>query len=112
MELALGASDAMASCIRFDVTILADMPVAFEGTASAVDGADVTLTVDHWYKGGDATTVTLHGHEGAVALLGGFPFEVGRQYLITATDGNVNFCGYSGEATPDLQSAFDQAFSG
>jgi hypothetical protein len=46
------------------------------------------------------------------ALIDGFDFEVGQQYLITAAEGTVNFCGYSGPATPELTAAFDQAFAG
>jgi len=34
---------------------------------------------------------------------------VGQKYLITAAEGNVNFCGYSGPATPELTAAFDAA---
>jgi hypothetical protein len=45
-----------------------------------------------------------------VALEGGVEFADGQTYLVTATDGTVNGCGYSGLATPELQSAFDSAF--
>ena len=48
--------------------------------------------------------------EGLEALIGGVTFEPGQQYLITATDGVVNYCGFSGPATPELQALFDQAF--
>jgi hypothetical protein len=44
------------------------------------------------------------------ALIAGFPFEVGAQYLITAYDGNVNYCGFSGPSTPEFRAAFEQAF--
>lgn len=39
-------------------------------------------------------------------------FEVGSSYLITAAQGTVNFCGYSGTSTPDLVAAFDTDFGG
>jgi hypothetical protein len=112
LELSLGNSSAISSCIMFDVAILADMSPAFAGTATAVEGDAVTLDVDHWYAGGDAATVLLHGSDGSPALIDGFTFEPGAHYLITAADGNVNFCGYSGLATPELTAAFDQAFGG
>ena len=51
LQLSLGEGDAMASCLPFEVGILADMPTAFEGTVTAVDGDRVTLTVDRWYTG-------------------------------------------------------------
>jgi hypothetical protein len=112
LELSLGDSNAMAMCIVFDVDILADMSPAFAGTATAIDGETVTLSVDRWYAGGDAATVQLNATPGMQALIDGFDFEVGQQYLITAANGTVNFCGYSGLATPELTAAFDQAFGG
>ena len=111
LELSLGDSDATSMCMMFDVAILADMSPAFAGTAIAVDGDTVTLDVDRWYTGGDAGTVVLHGTGGSAAL-DGMTFETGQRYLITAAQGNVNFCGFSGPATPELTSAFDQAFGG
>ena len=110
LELSLGASDPMAMCIMFDTAVLAGMSPAFAGTATAVDGETVTLSVDRWYTGGDASTVVLEGASGSPALIDGFEFVAGQQYLITAAEGNVNFCGYSGLATPELTAAFDAAF--
>ncbi|MEQ8840245.1 MAG: hypothetical protein RIB98_04640 [Acidimicrobiales bacterium] len=111
LELDLGADDPMASCLRAEPEILAEMSPAFAGTATAIEGETVTLTVDRWYAGGDdATTVELQAQPGMEALIAGFSFEVGEQYLITATDGTVNFCGYSGPATPEFLAFFDEAF--
>ena len=111
LELSLGSDNALASCIMFDVAILRDMPVAFEGTVTSVDGVRGTLSVDHWYRGGDTAEVALTGEsQDMVSLIGAFPLEVGKSYLVTATDGNVNFCGYSGPATPELRGYFDEAF--
>jgi hypothetical protein len=50
-----------------------------------------------------------HEHSGLTA---GFEFVVGEHYLITASDGNVNFCGYNGVGAPELTAAFDAAFPG
>ena len=110
LELNAAREDAMASCIMFSVEELARAPLAFEGTATAVDGDTVTLTVDEWFKGGDAGQVVLNAPPDLVALIGGIPFEVGRQYLITAYDGNVNYCGFSGPSTPEFRADFEQAF--
>lgn len=112
LELSLGAGDSLASCIQFDVAALAQMPVAFAGTATAVDGDAITVAVDHWFRGGDAAAVQLSAPQGMEALIGGIAFAEGDQYLITATDGNVNYCGFTGPATPELRSAFDEAFAG
>jgi len=46
------------------------------------------------------------------ALIGGIDFVEGEQYLITASEGNVNYCGFSGPATPEYRSAFEEVFSG
>ncbi|MDH5420326.1 MAG: hypothetical protein OEY55_00820 [Acidimicrobiia bacterium] len=111
LQLSLGEDNALASCIMFDVAILREAQIAFEGTVTSVDGAQGTLVVEHWYKGDDADAVVLTGgSEDMVSLIGAFPLEVGSSYLITATDGNVNFCGYSGPATPELRGYFDEAF--
>lgn len=101
------------SCIPFDVAVLRDMPVAFAGTVSAVSDTAVTISVDHWYRGGSADTVTLdQPGSGVPVSIDGVDFRTGERYLVTATNGNVNGCGYSGPATPDLERAFADAFGG
>jgi hypothetical protein len=110
LELNAGGEDPMAMCIVFSVEELAKAPVAFEGTVTSVEGETISLTVDEWFKGGDAGQVVLHAPAGMEALIGGVPFEAGGQYLITAYDGNVNYCGFSGPSTPELRSAYEEAF--
>lgn len=112
LELSADGGDALASCLPVQADILADMSPALMATVTSVDGDTVTLDIDRWYAGGDADTVNLHANSGLEALIAGVDFEVGRHYLITATDGSVNFCGYSGLATPELTAIFDQAFPG
>lgn len=103
-----------ASCILFSVDILRGMSTAFAGTVSEVDTSHVVLTVDHWYKGGTQTEVSIARPDGTgtPSLEGGVAFEKGKRYLVTATDGTVNGCGYSAEATPELEQSFAQAFGG
>ncbi|MEX2375386.1 MAG: hypothetical protein WD942_07335 [Dehalococcoidia bacterium] len=110
MELGAGGGGAMASCMAFDPAVLRDMPVAFEGTATDVDGERVTLEVDHWYQGGNGDRVVLIASEGLEALIGGITFEEGETYLISASTGHVRYCGYSGEATDELRAGFEAAF--
>jgi hypothetical protein len=112
LELSLGDGGAMASCMVFDVEFLRELPVAFEGTVTGVDGESVTLTVDRWFKGGDAATVELTAPAGMEALIGGIEFVEGEQYLITAAEGSVNYCGFSGPATPEFRASFEEAFVG
>ena len=114
LRLALPAADATASCLPFEVRYLADMSPAFAGTAVDVSEDSVVLDVDRWYTGGDAGQVVLEAPGGAAAAALGYgvDFEQGERYLVTAANGTVNGCGYSGPATPELQQAFEQAFAG
>lgn len=112
LELNAGGEDAFASCIAFSPEELDRVAeLAFAGTVTAVDGEVVTLTVDRWYRGGDSTSVQLNAPAGMEALIGGIPFEVNGQYLISAQGGNVNYCGFSGVDTPDYRAGFEAAFA-
>ena len=110
MELAAGGEDSMMSCIMFSTEQLATAQVAFEGTVVSSEGPVVTLDVDTWYTGGDTDQVVLNAPQGMEALIGGMEFEVGGTYLISAYDGNVNYCGFSGPSTPEFKAAFEEAF--
>jgi hypothetical protein len=105
-----GGGPTMASCIMFEINFLREMPVAFGGTVTSVQPDKVTVAVDHWYKGGTADEVTVAVREPGTVALDGVEFTEGQKYLITATDGNVNTCGFSGPATPELTRSFEQAF--
>ena len=111
-----GGGPVMNSCIMFDVSILADMPVAFSGTVTDRTDTTATVSVDRWYKASSAGETDLVTFalptEGLVAFEGGVDLVAGQRYFITATDGNVNGCGYSGPATPELEAAFNEAFPG
>jgi hypothetical protein len=110
LELALPATDTMGMCVPFSVDVLADMSPAFAGTAVDVSGNRVVLDVERWYTGGDAAQVVLNAPPSGVLLGGQIDFREGERYLITAAEGTVNVCGFSGEATPELEAAFEQAF--
>ena len=107
LELTAPGDNVAQMCIQISPELLADMQVAFKGTVQTSENGIVTLTIDQAYKGTDAQVATLVAPEGMEALIGGVTFEPGQQYLITATDGVVNYCGFSGPATPELQALFD-----
>ena len=115
LDLSLSEDVATASCIQFSEDVLAGMPVAFAGTVDAVSDDEVVLDVDRWFTGGDADVVRLDVPGGvgpeAVALWYGVDFREGERYLVTATGGNVNSCGYTVPATPDMEAAFERAFA-
>lgn len=113
LQLDAGGEDIMASCIMFSPEELERVAeIAFEGTVTSVEGDTVTLRVDTWYRGDEAAgEVVLNAPQGMEALIGGIPFQTGNQYLISAQGGSVNYCGFSGEATPDLRASFEQAFT-
>ncbi len=101
------------SCLAFDVTVLREMPVALAGTVTEVTDRAVTLDVDRWYAGGSGDRVTIRVPDAQPTVaLDGVELVDGERYLVTATDGTVNGCGFSGPATPELESAFDEAFGG
>ncbi|MDO0917493.1 hypothetical protein QQM39_43885 [Streptomyces sp. DT2A-34] len=98
------------ACAELDVTTLRQYTTAFEGTATSVDGDQITLRVDHWYRGEDASTVRLDNtHEGQLESFGQ-EFAVGQTYLVYAKDGKVPVCYGDAEATPKLRSLYDRAF--
>jgi hypothetical protein len=112
LELSAAGGDTMASCMVFDTATLAGMSPAFAGTVVELDDGVATLEVDRWYAGGDAERVAIAYTPGMEALIGTPDFVVDGRYLITAAEGTVNGCGYSGPATPDLEAAFAEAFDG
>ncbi len=105
----------MSSCIAFDVNFLAALPVAFAGTATEITDTTVMLSVDRWFTTDSAETdvvaITLPAG-GTSAALDRVDFVIGDRYLVTATDGVVNGCGFSGPATPEFEAAFTSAFGG
>jgi hypothetical protein len=113
LRLEVPPGDIAGSCIQFDVAFLREMPVAFAGTVTRIGGETVSLDVDRWYAGGTADQVILRvpGGESSAALVG-LEFVDGGDYLVAATDGTVNGCGFSGPATPELEQAYEQAFGG
>jgi hypothetical protein len=112
LALSVGPSDVAGSCMMFDVAVLAEMPTALAGTVTAIEPRRVTLEVDRWFRGGDADLVTIGIQDANSVALDGVDFVEGERYLVTATHGIVNGCGYSGPATPEFEQAFEEAFAG
>ena len=94
---------------------LGDQTVAFAGTVVSVAGDSVTLQVSHWYKGGTSgkvlgTVKVVAPSPDLLTLDGVVDFQKGRDYLVSATDGRVTGCGFSGPATSGLSTLYEKAF--
>jgi hypothetical protein len=111
-EIVSGGGGGLASCIRYDPSILRTMDVVFDGTVTAIDGAHVTFDVNIGWKGVD-DSVTLTSPETEISLLGPTPdFEVGSRYLVTAAGSNINACGYTLDYDADTAATWAAAFGG
>jgi hypothetical protein len=89
--------------------LLAQYPVAFQGTVTAIQGDTVTLQTTDVLNGEVGETVDVTAPQGLDAMLGTVGFQVGGDYLVAAFDGQVSQC-YSGSATGELMSPFQKAF--
>ena len=100
-----------AKCAVPTPELLGGAEIAFAGTVSAIDGDVVTLTPTETYTGETADEIKVVGMRPDLrALVGQVEFVVGGTYLVSATGGQVSVCGFSGEATPELQQLYDLAF--
>jgi hypothetical protein len=108
----LGAPPAVAAkCAVPTAKMLATQEQAFAGTVTAIEGDTVTLSTSTVYTGevGEQVQVTAPSAE-LHALLDAVRFEVGRDYLVSASGGVVSVCSFSGPASPGLQRLYEQAF--
>jgi hypothetical protein len=112
-DLALPPNDSMGMCLAFSVEELAKAPVAFGGAVTEMAGDEVLVDVERWYRGGDSDQVRLTAPDTSMTSLGySIDFEVGSRYLISAYDGVVNICGFSGPWTQEMGDAYAEAFGG
>jgi hypothetical protein len=85
--------------------------VAFRDTAVDVAGGEVTLAVGQWYAGEETDQVVVQAPaKGMVELGFGTEFEEGGTYLVSATDGRVTLCGFTAEASPELEQLYEEAY--
>lgn len=111
LVLTAPGGDAIGSCLMFDVAILQELSqVAFSGTATEVLEGRARVEVDTAYRGtvaeGDIVMLEVPNHSAM-----GVTFEEGKRYLVSAADGTVVGCGYTGEHSEELAAAYAQAFA-
>jgi hypothetical protein len=91
--------------------LLAQYDQAFEGEVTAIEGDTVTLQTTDVYNGQVGETVQVTAPPaGFDKLINQLQFQVGGTYLVSAYQGSVSMCGFSGPATGELQSLFQKAF--
>ncbi|MET9231879.1 hypothetical protein [Lentzea sp. NPDC003310] len=96
-------------CRAPEAAVLAERAqMAFEATVLKLEGNVVTLQV-HRAWAGEADLVEVRNATGG-PVLAGFEPEVGRRYLVAASDLKVMGCGYSGIDEPALRAVYDEAF--
>ena len=100
-------------CMVPNADALAGQSLAFEGTVTEITDSVVVLEPEHFYTGDVTDLVEVQAPTPDLrALLGAVEFEVGGHYLVSATDGRVTLCGFSGRATDDLRALYEEAFPG
>lgn len=98
-----------AKCIEPTADLLRKFDVAFEGTVTSRNADQVVFRIDHWFRGGDASTVQLSS-DGADGGSESLTFQAGQSYLVTAQDGVVPVCGGTDLTSAEGQALFERAF--
>jgi len=100
-----------AKCAMPSAQVLATFDTAFEGTVTSIDDGAVTLDVERWYAGDEASTVTVEAPSKALEdLLMAVDFQEGRTYLVSADNERVTLCGFTAETTPELEALYVEAY--
>jgi hypothetical protein len=110
MALQVPEADVSQACAEFDVAFLQGMPVAFQGEVVEVSDTSAVLEVDRWFRGGQDDVTTVRVSTPGPEVSESVEMTQGKTYLVSAQDGFVSSCGYTGELTPDLLASFEEAF--
>lgn len=98
------------SCLAVSPEGLLMQEQAFAARVLTVDDDTVTLEVTERFAGEVADRVEVPQVDAADADFSGVPFEVGGDYLVSASDGVIASCGLSGEDSTELRAVYDAAF--
>lgn len=102
-----------AKCMVPSAEVLGQQSLAFEGTVQEVTDGKVVLDPTNFYAGDVTDLVTVTASTGDLqALVGAVDFREGKNYLVSATDGQVSVCGLSGPYSADLAALYQEAFPG
>ncbi|GLY15009.1 hypothetical protein Kisp01_20240 [Kineosporia sp. NBRC 101677] len=110
-RVVLDGSGADSKCPAPEAAELRTVDVAVEATVRTISDGVVALAVSHVWAGPQFDVLEVEQTSGASeSLLGGTSFTEGETYLVAAVDGQVRGCGYSGVASTELRSLYDEAF--
>jgi hypothetical protein len=109
ITVALAATDPMAMCLQMSDHIPDPSAAAFGGTVVDVGDGTVTVTVDRWFQNGDADQVVIAVSDTGMVETGieGTALVEGAELLVTVVDGNVQTCGISAGASPELLAFYE-----
>ena len=100
-------------CMLPNVRILREQELAFDGVVRSVAGGQATLDPTRFYVGDETDVVVVKAPDGDLrAMLAAVDFREGERYLVSATDGRVTLCGFSGPHTEPLAKLYAEAFPG
>ena len=111
-RLTLPAAGGDAKCMVPNAAALSTVDVAFDGTVTAIDGDQVTLEPTSWFAGEPTDVVEVTAPDYAQTDIPYVEFQVGDRYLVSASDGQVTVCGFSGAYSDDLAAIYAEAFPG
>lgn len=104
------AGGGVASCLVYDPANLPNFDSVFDGTVPAIDGDQVTFTVNEGWKGADGS-ITLTAPQVDIAISGPQPdFTVGSRYLVTASGSTISACGYTLDYDAETAASWAAAF--
>ena len=102
-----GGGGGIGMCVAtYRLDTLADRDFTFDGTVTAIDGDQVTFSVNtsFWGVGGGEVTLTASGaaEPGTVTLDGTPTFAIGERYLVAGDDVFAWGCGFTQPYDPDV----------
>lgn len=107
---------ATGSCVElYAQQTLANRETAFDGTVVRVNGDQVTLIVNEWYRGGDEPEVTLAGASvlaGLTSAGDGLSLAPGTRLLVAGDGGFAWSCGFTQPYDPAVAAEWAAALDG
>ena len=102
-----------ARCMVPDAPMLATQTIAFDGVVDDITDGLVTLTPTRFYAGAETEQVQVRAPAAELrALIGAVEFKDGERYLVSARNGRVSVCGFTGPYRPELAALYEEAFPG